>query len=90
VEVNRVQIGGRQLTRDRAIGDLRRRGGRDIELPPGKFLDAPDRFFQRLLGPPDILGIGMGELLLQFVAGKIVNRLPQPRGCFLPYRSCAR
>ena len=46
------------------VGELRGLRGRDLELLPGKFLDAPDRFFQRLLGPLDIPGVGLGELLL--------------------------
>ena len=50
---------------------------------PGKFLDTADRTLQLLLGPPDVLGIEMGELLLQLVAGQLIDRVPHMLGIVL-------
>ena len=60
-----------------AVAKLRHgRGGTDAELLPGKLLDATDRGFEGLLRSPDVVGFRMRELLLELVAGEIVNGLP--------------
>ena len=61
-------------------GGRRRRRGGQAALLPGKGLDPANGGFQRLLGAPDVRGVGVGELFLQFVAGEIVDRLAHVLG----------
>ena len=52
----------------------------NLDLLPRKFLDASNGGFERLLRTPDVGRVRIGELLPEFVAGKIVNGLAQVLG----------